>query len=296
MVPGQEVGSAQDAPEVPDAELVRLRRIVHGGGEQASLLQRGVVKGAHQGGEAGTVTRIVGRAFDGVVLAGAVVDGDQVREALLAQGIGALQGIRLAGFFSRLGADHMLDVAQLQELAQVGGVQHVVGGDGQQVAAAGRLQRDGAYQVAVRFHRRRTMVQRQQDAPGRQVGGDHFLQHGAAHPGLEAQCRHPAGAGVERPVGARLRGERIVAPVVVAHRAPELAVALARSVALDPRVLVQRHALGGGLTADPAALLGEHHPASGARRRQRRRYPAETCADNKNLRSPLPMHLKLLDG
>ena len=119
----------------------------------------------------------------------------------------------------------MLDAAQLQEFTQIGGVQHVVGGDREQVAAAGGLQRDGPDQIAVRLHGHGSMVQHQQDAPGRQVGSQQLLQHRAAHLGLETQRRHPAGAGVERPLGARLRRERVVAAVVFAHRAPELPVA-----------------------------------------------------------------------
>ena len=77
-----------------------------------------------------------------------------------------LQSVRLTGLCARLGADHVLDAAQLQEFTQIGGVQHVVGGDREQVAAAGGLQRDGPDQIAVRLHGHGSMVQHQQDAPG----------------------------------------------------------------------------------------------------------------------------------
>ena len=111
-------------------------------------------------------------------------------------------------------------------------LQHVVGCDGQQAAAAGGLQGDSADQVAAALHGHRPVMQHQQDAPGRHPGRQQRLQNGAPHLGLEAQRQHPARARVERPVGLRLGGKRIVAAVGCAHRAPELPVALAGAVAL----------------------------------------------------------------
>ena len=89
--------------------------------------------------------------------------------------------------------------------------------------------------------------------------------------------------GIEGNPSPRLRGERVVTPVVRADSLAERRVAARARRAFDPGVLVRRHRLGGELSAEPVELLDEHYPGAEARRGERRRHPAEAAADDEDI-------------
>ena len=83
------------------------------------------------------------------------------------------------------------------------------------------------------------------------------------------------------------RDEWIIAPVVVADPGAEVGIALSAAEVLDPRVFVRRHALGGGLPADPVRLLREDDGAAHAGGGQGCGDAAEAAADDEHIAGEL---------
>ncbi len=116
------------------------------------------------------------------------------------------------------------------------------------------------------------------------VGGQHFLQDGQGDARFVTQTGHLAVAGIELFDGPRLSGQGVVAAVVFADAAAQVAIGAGGAELLDPGVFVGRHGLLGELAAEPVGFLGEQYATTGAGRRERRGTTAQAAADDDDIR------------
>ena len=124
------------------------------------------------------------------------------------------------------------------------------------------------------------MVQENLQAAARDVGREHFREHGEGDAGLVAEFGDGAVAGVEERVGARGSGERKMPRVVVAHPAAEGLVAFRAAEGLDQRMFVGRDGLRRELAAEPIGFLGQDHPEARARRGEGGGEAPQAAADD----------------
>ncbi|ODA72355.1 hypothetical protein APS67_003532 [Streptomyces sp. AVP053U2] len=191
--------------------------------------------------------------------------------------------MRLVVLGAGLGAQRVLDAREFQQLAGLGGVEDVGGGDGVPGAVADVLQGDGTDQVAAGVGGDGPGVGQHGEPAGGDVRGEHRLQDGDGDARLVAELADAAGPGVEQRQGPRFGAQRIPLPVVGADRFAQRPVGGRDTELLDPRVFVRRDGLRGELAADPVGLLGEDDGAPRTAGGERGGHTARAAARDEDL-------------
>ena len=218
-----------------------------------------------------------------MVLAREVLEGEADGDRLLVERGRFVGSVRFPGRGARLGAEHVLDSSQVQQVAVRSCVeeelrlQYVVGA-GLEVF---HLYRRDA--IAVRPCSDGPIWAQHEQSARELVGRQHLVEHCDRDPGIVAEAADPSVSRVEERIRSRTRSERKMQPVVVADPIPERSVAGARRELLDPWVLVRRDRLVRELTAQPVRFLGEDHGPPEARGGERRRAGPEASADDRDV-------------
>lgn len=108
---------------------------------------------------------------------------------------------------------------------------------------------------------------------------------------IVTEAAHNAVPGVQPFVGARLRIQRQMIPVVPSHRMAELAVCIRASELLNPWMLVRRDELAGQLAADAGGLFRKQHRLAQAAGGQRRGASSHAAADDDEIGFPFKLSL-----
>ena len=193
----------------------------------------------------------------------------------LVQGVRHRERMGLAGVVLRLRSDDVLHAAERQEVPQFRGVHVVGGGRGELGPGASVRESDALDLIPAHVHADGLALVPDGEASGGAERSEHRLQHRHRDARLVAQAADGAEPGVEVDDLPGPGGQRVVGPVVLADGPPERGVGLRAPVPLDPRILVQRHALHGELPAWPVRGLGEQNPQPQTGGGQRRRHPPE---------------------
>jgi hypothetical protein len=105
--------------------------------------------------------------------------------------------VQLTGGVGAFRADHVLHPRQLEEVAQLGGVDGVGGGDGHLAAVAQVPQGDRVDLVTAGVRGDRYVLGEHRDLPGCPPRREHLVQHGGGHPRFVAEPADDAQARVE---------------------------------------------------------------------------------------------------
>lgn len=180
-----------------------------------------------------------------------VIDRETPGDRLLVQRVGKPRRVQLVRLILTFGPDHALDLAEGEQVAEFGPIEHVRRGDHRFVT---RLE------VAVETDGDRDRLFPECELAAGDPGREHLVEHSQGYAGLVAELADPAAAGVEPGIVPGVGQERVVAAVPAAHPLAELAVGGGAAVRFDPGVFVGRDGLRGELAADPVRLFGEDHP------------------------------------
>ena len=105
--------------------------------------------------------------------------------------------VRFAGLALTFGADDVLDPGERKEVAELGGVKDIVGGDDERFARLLVEECDGADAVAVGLDRDGFVPEENLDPAGTPVRGKHFFENGEPDAGFVADRTDWPLAGIE---------------------------------------------------------------------------------------------------
>lgn len=177
----------------------------------------------------------------------------------------------------------MFHPRQRQQVAQLGGVEHVLCPH-HHLRAVCRTQRHGADEVTLDLGGDRAVLEQDEELPPAAEGLQECFQRRQRHARLVAQRRHVAVARVQMHDIAHLGQHGIIAAVDRADLLAQALVAVCPAYGLNPRVLVRRHRLRSQLAANPIGLFGQDHLATQLERCQGGGYTAYPAAYDEDFR------------
>jgi hypothetical protein len=129
---------------------------------------------------------VVSRLVDGVVFAGQVVRRQAPGDGLLIERIGLGQGVQFVGLRLRLGAEHMLYACDVEQIADLGGVDEQRRRQYALQAGVQVLRVDGADAIAVGFGAHEPVAAQHGHPPGGHMRLEQFVDRFHGDPGLMA--------------------------------------------------------------------------------------------------------------
>ena len=234
-----------------------------------------------------TPERILGRTLDSVLLPLQMVNSKTPGDRLLVERVRiARQRVQLPRLRLILGADHMLHLGQLEQIPQLGRIEHI-GRPTDNLAAALVLQSHCTEKIAVQLNSHRAMAEQQIDLAAGTVGSQQLFDHSQGDTRLVTEGADSAKPRVEVECTERTAVERIVAPVVLPDFGTQQTIGRSAAGRFDPGVFVGRHRLGGQLPPQPVGLFGQHHGAPQLQRRQGSRHPPQPPPHNQQIAGSL---------
>ena len=227
---------------------------------------------------------VFGGPVDRVVLAVEVLDREAAGDPLLVTRLSGGCRVRLAGPVAGLGADDELGAGHGQQVAQLGRVEEIGGGQDAFLCGPSVADHHGADPIALDLRADRFVLEQAEQPAAGGIGSQHGRQYGQRHGWLVAELRDASVAGVQGSGRSRLGGHRIMAAVIVPDSLSERPIGGIGAELLDPGMFVGGHGLRGELSADPIGRLGQDDGAADAQRRQGRGAAAQTATDDREIR------------
>jgi hypothetical protein len=231
---------------------------------------------------------VILRSRNGVIPAGQVVECEAPGDCLLVERLrGTGQRVRLAGLILTFGANDVLHSRQWQQFTQLGRVEHVARLNGLLIARHQVPARNRPHVIAIDLGANRLPSHQDLELAATAPRLKHCFEHRQTYPRFVANRADLALPRIEERIIAGGRRQGVVAPVIVADAIAQSPITGRTADVLDPRMLVWRHRLRRQLTAEPIGYFGQDHPHAEAECCQRSRTPAQTPADDRNVRLSL---------
>ena len=231
--------------------------------------------------------RVLLGLVDGVVFARPMLHREAAREGLDVRGLRFRGRMRLAGLLLRFETRHVLGSCKREQVALLGRIEEIGGGNASQSARLQIFHLDHANPVAGHIRRDRLVPEQNREPPGADLWREHLFDHGDRDSRLMRELRDPAPAGIEIGDGLPLFTQRIIAPVVFAHGLPIAAVGERAAEHLDPWMLIRRDGLRGELASQPIGLFGDDDTQAVASGCQRSGAPAGPAAEDGHVTAQL---------